>query len=101
MIDLVGKLGRTEEMEFYEIAEDIQSSLMLLMKDTDGETAYDCLCDIIVDLEALEKQYVVAKSDMETYKRRADLYSKAYDRKQKELTELEEKFEALKKEKEE
>ena len=97
--NITDNYDNTIELTDEEIIKDLKESIMLLVKDTDGETAYDAMCDIITDLDVIRSRLENIPDLQELanqYKRWWMEAAKECETVKKELSELKEKIETLK-----
>lgn len=97
--NITDNYDNTIELTDEEIVKDLKQSIMLLVKDTDGETAYDAMCDIITDLDVIRSRLENIPDLQEIadqYKRWWIEAGKECETVKKELKELKEKIGSIK-----
>lgn len=97
--NITDNYDNTVELTDEDLIKDLKASIMLLVKDTDGDTAYDSMCDIITDLDVIRSRLENIPDLQELvnqYKRWWMESSKECESVKAELKELKEKIETLK-----
>ena len=87
-LNLMENYEGTVTLSDEELLDDLKSSIMLVVKDTDGDTAYQCMLDIVTDLDVLKTRL----ERTSTVEEQAARYYKWWREAEQKLTKVKEKL---------